>query len=190
MPGSSYSKVCGSSLVATALVALFVPISVSATPADALDRVNLSVGAYFSKVDSSASLNAFQNRFQTAPFELTDGSHPVGRVRLVLLVGDRHGFELDFYSFRPGNSRSFDQAYRVAGTDYTLNAEVSGRARFDVGSASYRWWLGEGSTLLGFGVGAAYYGVSRISLNKTSGELAANLTFNLQGPSLFLKARF
>jgi hypothetical protein len=264
-----------SSFMVAGLTAFSVPMVAISAPAAPLDRVNISVGGYFSKIDSEASINGLGNRFQTAPFELTDGTHAVGRVRLGLMLGDKQGLEFDFYRFQPNNSRSVDQSYRVGGTDYTLNATVSGRARFDLGSVSYRWWFGEGQTALGIGLGAAYYGVrfdvngnaslagsssssgdsfsentvaplvtagvrqsvngrtrlyfngsavrknggslnghiynasigfewfvfenlgigaeygySRIALNKDNSEFAANLTFNLQGPSIFLKARF
>ena len=258
-----------------AVTVLSLPGIAMSAPAEPLDRINLSVGAYFSKVESNAAITAFGNRFQTAPFDLTDGSDAVGRARLALLLGEKQGLEFDFYRFRPSNSKSVDQSYRVGGTDYLLNASVSGRARFDIGGTTYRWWLGDGPTVVGLGFGAAYYGVrfdvsgsaslggsstsggdsfsdhavapmlaaglrhsleknmrvyvdgtavrknsgslnghiynaavgfewyplhnigvggeygiSRISLDKQGGEFAGELNFNLQGPSLFLKARF
>lgn len=79
------------------------------------------------------------------------------RLRADVLVGDSQGFSFDFYRFRRTRSTVLTHDITYDGTTYDAQANVRGLLGFDFGSIAYRWWIGSGNDVLGFGIGAGYY---------------------------------
>lgn len=152
------------------LLLAFATGGVHAEPSSALDRVGFSLGGY--RADTRMRLQAsgdFDDRAR-ASLQLPGGRETLGRARLEFLVGDTQGLEFDYFSFRRSRDQVLQRAFDVGDTRFHLGARLRGSVDLDFGSAAWRWWFGDGSTVFGLGVGAAYYRL-KVGL---SADVAAN----------------
>jgi hypothetical protein len=145
-----------------------LPLALLATAAfaqqsPALDRINLSVGGYYTHMDTviGASDKSGDN-YGAVDLESDlgfDAHRTTPRVRLDLLIGDHQGFSFDYYNAHRTRSKSMTRDFSYGGNDYLASASVRGKLNFNFGSAAYRWWIGSGNDVFGVGLGAAYYGI-------------------------------
>ena len=84
---------------------------------------------------------------------------PVSKARLDVLVGDRHGFGLEYFAFDRGNAVRLARDIDYQGRTYAAAAELRARFDYDFASAAWRWWAGEDDTAWGLGLGLAQYRV-------------------------------
>lgn len=179
---------------------LLLPLALLSTAAfadqsPALDRVSLSLGGYYTHMDTvlGASDKSGEN-YGSVDLENDLGfkdHKTTPRVRLDLLIGDSQGFSFDYYNARRSRSQSMTRDFSYGGTDYIGSASVRGKLNFNIGSAAYRWWFGSGNDVFGLGLGAAYYGVhagisGEARLNDEVVQASSNSSENAWAPMLQL----
>lgn len=81
----------------------------------------------------------------------------VPRVKADFLLGDRQGFSLDYYGFYRQYSDTWNRSFSSGPTEVNVIGNVNANVGLDQGNASYKWWFGNGTSVFGLGVGAAYY---------------------------------
>jgi len=91
-----------------------------------------------------------------------DRRQPVTQARLDLLVGEHHGFGLEYFAFQRGNTVRLARDIDYEGRTYAAAAELRGRFEYDFASAAWRWWAGQGDTVVGLGLGIAHYRVQTL----------------------------
>lgn len=159
--------------VAAALAA--TSLSASAQQSPALDRVSIWLGGYYSHNNTSISAHGagpYAGISGKLDFEDDLGftKHSVDpRAHFDFLVGDSQGFAFDYYQIHRDHTAVYAQSIPALDTD--VGASIHGAVAYDFGSASYRWWLGQGDDVFGIGVGAAYYKVDfRVDGNGHAGD--------------------
>lgn len=140
----------------------------------ALDRVSVWLGGYDANADTTIGASDKSGQYG-GDFNLEDDlgfqdRKGVPRARLDFLVGDSQGFSLDYYSINRTRTKSLARSISYDGNTYGADARVRGKLNFDFGSASYRWWFGQGNDVFGVGLGGAYYRVNA----GISGEASVN----------------
>ncbi len=130
----------------------------------ALDRVSIWLGGYDAHTDTTIGASDKSGQYG-GDFNLEDDlgfkdRKGVPRARLDFLIGDSQGFSLDYYSVNRERTKSLARSISYDGNDYSAAATVRGKLNFDFGSASYRWWFGQGNDVFGLGLGGAYYRVN------------------------------
>lgn len=160
-------------------LALALPLALVAGSAlgqtsPALDRVSIWAGGYYPQMDTTISANDKSGRINgdvNLEDDLGFRDHKtVPRLRADFLIGDHQGFSFDYYSVNRTRTKSLARDITYDGNAYHAAARVDGKLNFDFGSASYRWWFGEGNDVFGLGLGAGYYRVEAA----ISGEASLN----------------
>src|SRR3569623_1261777 len=121
----------------------------------ALDRIDLSLGAYAANSNATARVNNVDtgslgtNVDFERDFGLPD-DRAIGRERFSFLDGDTQGFEVDAYRFH--RSVNYDD------NTYAVNANVRGDLDMDIASVAWRWWVPAGpNDVWGVCLGGGYY---------------------------------
>ncbi|MEV8518731.1 outer membrane beta-barrel protein [Dyella marensis] len=145
----------------------------AAQQSPALDNVSVWLGGFYANTDTKISAND-RNNLVRGSVNLEDDlgfpDHKLSpRARVDVLLGEHQGFSFDYYTINREESRYLSRDINYRGVTYGASAKVSGKLNFDFGSAAYHWWFGNGNSVFGVGVGAAYYGVS----TRISGEATA-----------------
>lgn len=143
---------------ATLLLVLGTAVA-HADPSPALDRIGLSLGGYYANTDIRLSASSDRYGIGKTSIEPPGGRETLGRARLEFLLGDHQGLEFDYFDFRRSRSQTLNRVFDIGDSHFDIGAHLRGRFDLDLGSAAYRWWLGDGPSVFGVGVGAAYYRV-------------------------------
>lgn len=125
----------------------------------ALDRIGLSLGGYYADTDVRLSASSERYGIGRTSIEPKSEDETLGRARLEFLLGDHQGLEFDYFSFRHSRTQTLQRSFDIGDTSFDVGAQLRSRFDLDFGSAAYRWWFGEGRSVFGLGVGAAYYRV-------------------------------
>lgn len=125
----------------------------------ALDRVGIWLGGYYANTRVNLSAQDDTGTLRTGDLGLSEFESTLPRVRAEFLLGDRQGLAFDYYGFERDRNFALDQSFTYAGQTFSADALAKTRLGLDVGNAAYRWWFGDGSTVWGLGLGAAYYRV-------------------------------
>lgn len=146
---------------ACALVLATMSNVAMADQSPALDRVSIWLGTYYANTDTQLGAGD-RNGLVYGRVGLEDDlgfpdSKWSPRARMDVLIGDHQGFSFDYYQINRTESKGLSRDISYGGYDYLASARVKGKLDFDFGSASYRWWFGSGPSVIGVGVGAAYY---------------------------------
>lgn len=188
--------------VAIASLALAMAAASSCAFADqspALDRVSIWLGGYYAntntKIGAGDNGGLVYGRVGLED-DLGFPDHKFSpRARLDWLLGDHQGFSFDYYSIDRSETKGLSRDIRYGGYDYLASARVKGKLDFGFGSAAYRWWFGNGPSVFGVGVGAAYYrlrtGLSgEASLNGESVQASTSSDESAWAPMLQLGWRY
>tara|TARA_R110002020_G_scaffold37399_31_gene112989 strand:- start:2024 stop:2848 length:825 start_codon:yes stop_codon:yes gene_type:complete len=130
-----------------------------------LDAWSLSLGVFDTTSDTTLRASARSGDYSAAGHVNLerdlglDRRQPVSQARLDLLVGEHNGFGLEYFGFERGNTVRLDRDIEYDGRNYATAAELRSRFDYDFSSATWRWWLGEGETAWGLGLGVAHYRV-------------------------------
>ena len=182
---------------AAVFVSLALASSASlAQQSPALDCVSIWLGGYNAHADTTIGASDKSGQYG-GDFNLENDlgfrdRKNVPRARLDFLIGDSQGFSLDYYSVNRTRTQSLARGISYDGNDYSASAKVRGKLNFDFGSASYRWWFGQGNDVFGFGLGGAYYRVNagisgEANVNGESvGEVSSSSTDSAWAPMLQL----
>ncbi len=138
------------------LLAGSLSLNAAAAASPALDRVSVWLGGYRANVDGRLSLSS-DTLGNTGEQRILDTDDTVKRARLDFLIMESQGFSIDYYRLTSRQSRGVSEAFTYDGNTYDVSATVDSDTTIDLGNVSYRWWIGEGNTVFGLGVGAAYY---------------------------------
>lgn len=144
-----------------------------------LDRTSVWLGGFNARSDTTLTATArFQGLSTSASLNLEDDLglddvQPVSHARVDFLVGESQGFSFEYFGYRRSNRQAISRDFDFDGQTYLASAELLGKFDYDFGSAAYRWWFGEGTTVYGLGLGVAYYRVrtlleASVSLNDES----------------------
>lgn len=140
----------------------------AAPPPRPLDDWSLSLGGFHTQSDTTLWARAeaggasADGRINLERDLGLDRRQPVTQARLDLLVGDRHGFGLEYFAFDRGNTVRLARNIDYEGRTYAAAAELRGRFDYQFASAAWRWWAGEGDTAWGLGLGVAHYRVQTL----------------------------
>jgi hypothetical protein len=144
-----------------------------AEPSPALDRVSLSVGAFYTdpRIDVEGDTN--YGRIDTGTYNSDNVTLP--RVKASVLIGDSHGIDFDYYRYDKEYDPSLTGSTNVNGLPLTGTGKLDAKLKLDLANVAYKWWLGSGPDVFGVGVGAAYYraridGTANGVLNGVSGN--------------------
>ena len=138
------------------------------SPSRPLDDWSLSLGGFHTHSDTSLWARGESGEYRAdGGINLErdlglDRRQPVSKARLDLLVGDRHGFGLEYFAFQRGNTVRLARDIEYNGRTYAASAELRGRFDYDFASAAWRWWAGQGDTVVGLGLGIAHYRVQTL----------------------------
>jgi hypothetical protein len=89
------------------------------------------------------------------------------RIKADVLLFDSQGLSFDYYQFKRGYSDSLASNFNIGSGTVTTTGTANLDVKVDFAKLAYKWWLGSGNTVLGLGLGAAYYRVG-LDLNATA----------------------
>ena len=131
------------------------PTTTLAAPSEALDPVDIAIGAFEVRPDINLGVNTQYGSADSG--DVTSHSTVIPRAHADFLLGDSQGFALDYYGFYNTYSDTLNRSIAADGNNISVNGSASARVDLDVANAAYKWWLGHGSDVFGLGIGAAYY---------------------------------
>ncbi|MEP6939046.1 MAG: hypothetical protein ABI846_04730 [Rudaea sp.] len=147
--------------------------------AQALDRVSLWLGGY--SLDTKVSVDARNaaGDISTGKVDLDSGNETVGRARIDFLVFDSQGFSFDYFTLDNSTSRVLSKPFTFEGLPFQLDSTIHAKLDLAAGSASYHWWFGSASDIVGIGVGGSWYKLKvgidgKITLNAIEAEGGAS----------------
>lgn len=126
-----------------------------ADPSPALDRVSLSVGAFYAEPRFNAGIDTPFGRVDTP--DRTSSKVTIPRVRADLLIFDSQGISFDYYRYDKSHNLNVAGDSTVDGQPVTGSANFRSDLKIDLARLSYKWWLGSGNDVFGIGLGGAYY---------------------------------
>jgi hypothetical protein len=94
------------------------------------------------------------------------------RIKADVLLFDSQGLSFDYYQFKRGYSDSLASNFNTGSGTVTTTGIANLDVKVDFAKLAYKWWLGSGNTVLGLGLGAAYYRLG-LDLNATAAGAAA-----------------
>jgi opacity protein-like surface antigen len=177
------------------LLSALAATAARAEPSPALDRIGLSLGGYYAQTDIRLSASSERYGIGRTSVEPPDGHETLGRARLEFLIGDHQGLEFDYFSFRRSHDQTLQRSFDLGDTHFDVGANLRSRFDFDLGSAAWRWWFGDGPSVFGLGVGAAYYRVkvglaAEVSANGDSVRVAERYDADAVAPLLTFGWRY
>ncbi|KFN48913.1 hypothetical protein [Arenimonas composti] len=151
--------------VALTLATPVATASDSGDRARPLDRVSLWAGALNARSDTRFAFSADNDTWSgEGDFGLEDDlgldrRATVGHGRLDVLVGRANGLSLEYFGYARDTAHRLERRIEWDGQVFDTTADVSGAIEFGFASAAWRWWMGEGATVFGLGLGVAHYRV-------------------------------
>jgi hypothetical protein len=136
-----------------------------AEPSPALDRASFSIGAFHADPTFNASVNTNFGRLDSGDVNRSSVTMP--RIKADVLLFDSQGLSFDYYQFKRGYSDSLASNFTTGGGTVTTTGIANLDVKVDFAKLAYKWWLGSGNTVLGLGLGAAYYRLG-LDLNATA----------------------
>jgi hypothetical protein len=126
-----------------------------------LDRVSLSLGAFYPTVDARVQASSSDIAGTNVNFQRDLGlgkQQTLPNFRLDFLVFDSQGFSISGYQYSRHASTTLARDIQFDGNDYDTSAFVEARLRLQTINGSWHWWFAPTATdVLGIGLGAAYY---------------------------------
>ncbi len=145
-------------MVRTCLMGFLLAGAASAAwsqPSPALDRVSVSVGAFRVEPVIRAGIAGDGRSLNTGDVRPDPAWVPQLRAELLLL--ERQGLSFDYFRYDRAVGRSLEGNASIGSGAARTSGQAEVDIRLDVVNLSWRWWLGSGSTVVGPGLGAAYY---------------------------------
>lgn len=131
------------------------PGTALADPSPALDRFSFSAGAFQAKPTFSANVDTNFGRLDTGEVERSRVTMP--RVRAEMLLFDSQGLSFDYYQYKRDYGGALASNFNTGSGTVTTTGSANLNVKLDLAKLAYKWWLGSGDTVLGLGLGAAYY---------------------------------
>jgi hypothetical protein len=153
---------------------IVVPAWAELSPA--LDRVSVSVGVL--RADPNLNVNLATPYGSLGTGDVGLGKETMPRIKANLMIFDSQGLSMDFYQYKHNYSGAIGNTTSVNNTPVMTSVNGNLDLRLDFGKLAYKWWIGNGNTVLGLGVGAAYY---KLGLNANAAASLNNTTVATQG---------
>lgn len=153
---------------------LSLPAAAELSPA--LDRVSISGGIFRADPKVNTTLNTSYGNFGTGDVGL--GNDTVPRIRADIMIFDSQGLSFDYDQYKQDYAVGTGGATSINGQAITTNLGANLGFKLDVAKLAYKWWIGHGSTVLGLGLGAAYY---KIDLQASASASINNAAANISG---------
>lgn len=144
-----------------------------AAPAEPLDRVSISAGAFYAEPELQVGANTEYGRIDTGTEKGSSVTLP--RAKIDLLIGDKHGVSVDYYRYDKDYRPALQGGTVIDGVPISGAAQFDGKLQLDLAKVAYKWWLGEGNDVFGIGLGAGYYRA------KVGGTATADIVGSLNG---------
>ncbi|SDN13699.1 hypothetical protein SAMN05720382_103520 [Polaromonas sp. JS666] len=128
-----------------------------AQPSPALDRASFSIGAFHADPTFNAAVNTNFGRLDSGDSKSSSVTLP--RIKADVLLFDSQGLSFDYYQFKRGYGDSLASNFRTGGGTVTTTGTANLDVKVDFAKLAYKWWFGSGNTVMGVGLGAAYYRV-------------------------------
>lgn len=144
-----------SALIVAISVACTTGAQADSTVSPALDRASVSLGAIRADTNFQLGVSTTAGRYETPSYEGDKITIP--RIKADFLLGHSQGISLDYYRYDKSYSSNLNGSTTLNGQPLTGTAALAANARLEIGQAAYRWWMGQGSDVVGLGLGAAYY---------------------------------
>jgi len=126
-----------------------------------LDRVSLSLGAFYPTVDARVQADGGPIAGTEVNFQKDlnlDKHQTLPNFRLDFLVFDSQGFSIGGYRYSRSAGASLARDIRFDGNEYDASAFVQAQLRLTTLTGSWHWWLAPTAhDVVGVGLGAAYY---------------------------------
>jgi hypothetical protein len=155
---SSKNKIYGANLTRYASlfgVCMLASVPAWAEPSPALDRASISVGAFHAEPTFKAGVDTPYGRVETPARDHSDVTIP--RVRADFLLFDSQGISFDYYRYDRSYNLGVAGGSTINGQPVTGSAAFNSDIKIDLARLSYKWWLGQGNSVFGIGLGGAYY---------------------------------
>jgi hypothetical protein len=136
-----------------------------AQPSPALDRASFSIGAFHADPTFNAAVNTNFGRLDSGDSKSSSVTMP--RIKADVLLFESQGLSFDYYQFKRGYGDSLASNFNIGSGTVTTTGTANLDVKVDFAKLAYKWWLGSGNTVLGLGLGAAYYRVG-LDLNATA----------------------
>lgn len=163
-------------LAALAITGLSVATPSQAAPATPLDRLSISVGAFYAEPEIQVGANTDYGRIDTGAEKGSNVTLP--RARIDMLIGDKHGVSADYFRYNKSYNAALQGGTVIDGQPISGSAEFDGKLQLDFAKVAYKWWLGEGNDVFGIGIGAGYYRA------KIGGTATADVVGNVGGANV------
>ncbi|MES2512232.1 MAG: hypothetical protein V4625_20070 [Pseudomonadota bacterium] len=149
-----YRKLPFTTAAAAALSLLTFAVA-HAEPSPALDRASLSIGAFNASPTLKAGVNTNLGRLDTGDVERKNITMP--RIKADVLLFDSQGLSFDYYQYRRDYGGSLTSNTTVGSGQVNTTGSANLNVQIDFAKLAYKWWIGNGNTVLGLGAGAAFY---------------------------------
>lgn len=166
---------------------MLISLGAQAQLSPALNRFQISVGGYQGRTDTTfRAITRLPGGEIEHMANLEDTGHmkrdqSVGRVQLSGVVGDHHGWALDYFSLNQNRYGSGpDFRVPIRGRNVLVTAQSHVRIQFDLGTATYLYWIGNDTDVFGLGAGFAYYHINL----KIAGDDSVGYAHGKFAPSL------
>jgi len=128
-----------------------------AEPSPALDRASFSIGAFHADPTFNAAVNTNFGRLDSGDSKSSSVTMP--RIKADVLLFDSQGLSFDYYQFKRGYGDSLASNINTGSGTVTTTGSANLDVKVDFAKLAYKWWFGSGNTVMGVGLGAAYYRV-------------------------------
>ncbi len=147
-------------MVGSACALLFAGVASAEVPLP-LDRVSLSLGAFYPTVDARVQASSPDVLGTNVNFQRDlglDKQQTLPNFRLDFLVFESQGFSISGYEYSRHAATSLARDITFDGNSYDTSAFVEARLRLQTVNGSWHWWFApSASDVFGVGLGAAYY---------------------------------
>ena len=176
-----------SALALMAGAGLLMAAPARAEPSPALDRISLSLGAFRADPTLRATVTTPYGALDSGDVERNSVTLP--RLKAELLLFDSQGLSFDYFRYRRGYHGAFASNRTVGSGTVSTTGAAGLDLKLDFAKLAYKWWLGSGATVLGLGVGAAYYRAevdvnATATLNNMSGSISERYSDSAVAPLL------
>jgi hypothetical protein len=147
--------VTGNILLLSVLSLTGAAAAAQAAPPQPLDRFSIAVGGFYVEPEIEVNSDTRYGRIESGREKGSRTTLP--KAKLDVLFGERHGLAVDYIRYDKKYNPRLTGDTVIDGEVITGNASLDAKLRLDLARVAYKYWFGEGNSVFGVGLGAAYY---------------------------------